>query len=138
VLRRGTTSGVNNYTVATGYAGTSYTNTSLVNGTTYYYVVAATGTYGTGTNSLQVSATPFNGATPNIVFTGATANGVVVTGTGGLAGVNYYVLTTTNLTLPPASWTPAATNFFDGNGGFNFTNGINPTNAPQFFQLEVP
>jgi len=138
VIRRGTTSGVNNYTVATGYAGTSYTNTSLVNGTTYYYVVASMGTYGTGTNSLQVSATPFNGATPNIVFTGATANGVVVTGTGGLAGINYYVLTTTNLTLPRANWTPVVTNYFDGAGGFNFTNGINPTNAQQFFQLEVP
>jgi fibronectin type 3 domain-containing protein len=138
VLRRGTTSGVDNYTVATGYAGTSYTNTSLVNGTTYYYLVAATGTYGTGTNSLQVSATLFNGANPNIVFTGATANGVVVTGTGGLAGVNYYVLGTTNPALPRANWTPVVTNFFDGSGGFNFTNGFNLTNAPQFFQLEVP
>jgi len=138
VLRRGTTSGVDSYTVVTGYAGTSYTNTSLVNGTTYYYVVAATGTHGTGTNSLQASATPFNGATPNIVFTGATANGVVITGTGGLAGINYYVLTTTNLSLPRASWTSVNTNFFDGTGGFNFTNGANPMNGGQFFQLEVP
>jgi hypothetical protein len=37
---------------------TSYTNTSLVNGTTYYYVVSATDGINVSSNSIQVSATP--------------------------------------------------------------------------------
>jgi hypothetical protein len=37
---------------------TSYTNTGLVNGTAYYYVVSATGGINTSSNSIEVSATP--------------------------------------------------------------------------------
>jgi len=37
---------------------TSYTETGLTNGTTYYYVVSATDGVGEGANSTQVSATP--------------------------------------------------------------------------------
>ena len=37
---------------------TSYTNTSLVNGTTYYYVVSATDGVNVSSNSIEVSATP--------------------------------------------------------------------------------
>lgn len=137
-LKRGTTSGNETVTVVAAYSGTTYTNVNLPNGTTCYYVVTATSTYGTSTNSLEASATPFNGATPRVVYTGATANGIIATGTGGLAGVNYYVLTSTNPALPRTNWIPLATNYFDGNGAFNFTNGISPTNTRQFFQLEVP
>ena len=55
---RSTTSGSGYTSVATGLTGTSYTNTGLTNGTTYYYVVTATNTGGTSANSSQVSATP--------------------------------------------------------------------------------
>jgi hypothetical protein len=43
-------------------AATSYTNTGLVNGTNYYYVVSAVNAFGESSNSVQVSATP---AVPN-------------------------------------------------------------------------
>jgi len=57
-LKRGTSAGGENFTVVTGYTGTTYTNTGLANGTTYFYVVTATGAGGTSGNSAEVSATP--------------------------------------------------------------------------------
>src|SRR5207253_6904614 len=39
-------------------AGTVYTDTNVVNGTTYYYVVAASNACGNSADSVQVSATP--------------------------------------------------------------------------------
>ena len=57
-LKRGTSAGGENVTVVTGYTGTTYTNTGLANGVTYYYVVMATGAGGTSGNSPEVSATP--------------------------------------------------------------------------------
>ena len=58
ILKRGTSSGNETTTVISGYTGTSYTNTALANGTTYYYLVAATDAGGTGPNSSEASATP--------------------------------------------------------------------------------
>ena len=57
-LKRGTGAGTESVTVVTGYAGTTYTNTGLANGVTYYYVVTATGASGTSGNSPEANATP--------------------------------------------------------------------------------
>ncbi|WP_052339257.1 glycoside hydrolase family 9 protein [Gorillibacterium massiliense] len=57
-VQRSTTSGGPYTAVATGLTSTSYTNTGLTNGTTYYYVVNAVNTAGTSANSAQVSVTP--------------------------------------------------------------------------------
>jgi len=48
--------------------------------------------------------------------------------------LHYVVLTTTNLTAPIASWTPMATNSFNPDGSFTYTNGVigNTTNALYF------
>ena len=56
-LKRGTSAGNENVTVVSGYAGLTYTNTGLVNETTYYYVVTATGSGGTSGSSAEASAT---------------------------------------------------------------------------------
>ena len=46
------------YTIIASLTGTSYTDTNVVNGTTYYYVVSAVNTGGEGPNSAEVSAKP--------------------------------------------------------------------------------
>jgi len=57
VLRSTTGGGAYN-SVVTGLTATTYTDTGLTNGTTYYYVVQAVTAAGTSGNSNQVSATP--------------------------------------------------------------------------------
>ena len=60
-VQRSTTSG-GPYTTIGSPTTTSYTDTAVTNGTTYYYVVAAVNTAGQSANSSQVVATPTAGA----------------------------------------------------------------------------
>lgn len=62
-VKRATTSGGPYTTVATNVTGTSYVNTGLTNGTTYYYVVSAVNTAGESANSAVASASPSGGST---------------------------------------------------------------------------
>ena len=57
-IYRGTSSGNETTTVIGNYTGTSFTNTGLADGTTYYYVVTATNAGGLGARSPEASATP--------------------------------------------------------------------------------
>lgn len=57
-VKRGLSLGNETTLVVSGYSGTAYTNSGLVNGTTYYYVVTASGTKGSSGNSPEVNATP--------------------------------------------------------------------------------
>jgi hypothetical protein len=58
-VKRGTTSG-GPYTQVAAPTSTSFSDTSLTNGTTYYYVVSALGSAGESANSAQVSAVPIS------------------------------------------------------------------------------
>jgi len=58
IIKRATTSGGTYTTIASGVADTSYVDTDVVNGTTYYYVVIAVNDYGESENSNEASATP--------------------------------------------------------------------------------
>jgi fibronectin-binding autotransporter adhesin len=73
-------------------------------------------------------------------FGGTVVSGanVIFSGTGGVASGTYYVLATTNVALPRTSWMTIATNMFDANGNFTFTNSMNPSVPRQFFQLQLP
>ena len=72
---RGTTSGGENSTpIATGLTGTSYTDSSVTNGTTYFYTAKALNAAGTSGASNEASATPelpIPPAPTNLTATGA-------------------------------------------------------------------
>jgi len=68
----------------------------------------------------------------------AGTNGIVMSGSGGVANGTYYVLGSTNLALPPNLWTFIATNQFDAGGNFNFTNAISPNTPQNFYLLQLP
>jgi len=57
-VKRTTTSGLNYALVKSGVTATSYTDTTVSNGTTYFYVVSAQNANGESPNSSEVSATP--------------------------------------------------------------------------------
>ena len=63
VLLQSTTNG-GAYTMIASSPATTYLDTNLINGTTYYYVVYAVGTNGQSANSVQA------GATPNVEISG--------------------------------------------------------------------
>jgi len=83
-LKRGTMNGGSYDTlVASGITATSYTDTGVINGTTYYYVVTGVNGGGESPNSNQASATP--AAAPNPVLevnSGGAIAGTFVTDTG--------------------------------------------------------
>jgi Glycoside hydrolase family 44/Fibronectin type III domain len=67
-VMRSTTNG-SGYTKISSPTTTSYTDTGLTNGTTYYYVVTATNSAGTSGDSNQASATPTGGSSTSIAVT---------------------------------------------------------------------
>ena len=66
-VKRSTTSG--GETLLTNVATASFTDSGLTNGTTYYYVVSAMLPAGESANSMEASATPSNGAAPDVTVT---------------------------------------------------------------------
>jgi hypothetical protein len=72
---------------------------------------------------------------PVIGALAVSGSNLVISGSGGIGGWTYYVLTATNLSVP--HWTPVVTNQFDANGNFNFTNVINTRAAQTYFLLQL-
>ena len=74
------------------------------------------------------------------VFGSATLSGggLVVSGSNGPPYASYYVLTSTNVTLPMLNWTRAATNQFAADGRFVFTNPVPPGLPVLFQRLQLP
>lgn len=73
---------------------------------------------------------------PGITNFSLSGRNVVINGTNGQAGATYYLLSTTNLTVPRTQWRTLATNVLTA-GNFNFigTNAITSGSAQQFYML---
>ncbi len=129
-VKRSTTSGGPYTNVQTGIMGTSYTNTGLTNGTTYYFVVSATNTFGESGNSSQVSAKPVAPTQVPSVPTGVTAtpsNAQVFLGWNAVSGATgYKIYRGTNVIGSPTS-----NNFTDTGltNGTAYTYQVSATNS---------
>jgi fibronectin type 3 domain-containing protein len=74
-IKRSTTAGGPYSAIATGVSGTLYADTTVTNGTTYYYIVTALSGTGESGNSNQASATP---TTPTTTPPNGSSNGAVL------------------------------------------------------------
>jgi len=79
------------YTLAGTSATTSYTNTSLSIGTTYYYKIAAYNSGGTGTQSSYASIATLPGVPTNVTATANSESSITV-GWGSVTGVTGYYI----------------------------------------------
>jgi autotransporter-associated beta strand protein len=84
-----------------------------------------------GTISVVVNAAPL------ISSASRSGNHFVLRGTGGLSSANFYLLGSTNLSLPIPNWTRLQTNQFDSSGDFTITNDINPASPQTFYRLQL-
>ncbi len=100
------------------------TNSLAINGTLNVVAGAVTGP----TASANITSAKMVGT--NLVIHG-TNNNVPNT------SFRFAVLTSTNLLTPLSNWTPVATNPFNGNGTFDYTNPIVPGVPRQFIDVEA-
>jgi autotransporter-associated beta strand protein len=87
-----------------------------------------------GTLRITVGAS----APPTITTITVGGGNVILSGTNGTAGQNYYVLTSTNVALPLTNWTRAATSMFDSLGNFSYTNAVSPAIRQEYFRIQLP
>lgn len=62
---------------------------------------------------------------------------LLFSGTNGYTGGGYYVLTSTNISLPPGNWIKVLTNSFAAGGSFSITNPMFPGVPAKFYILEL-
>jgi hypothetical protein len=123
--------------------GTYVTNTSNAN-VTHAYAVA--GTYsvsltviGPGGGPSSVTHLSYITTLPATTISSAkVTNGqFILKGGNGPVGSPYRILTSTNVALPLASWTPVWTNVFAADGSYGYTN-ASVTNAGSFYIMVAP
>jgi autotransporter-associated beta strand protein len=113
---------------AGGYSG-SFAITPSAPGPGLAWDTSALTTSGT----LKVAAAP---AGPLIQSITVSAGNIIVSGSNGTQGNDYFVLASTNIALPLSNWTILQTNQFGAGGGFSFTNAISVPR--RFYLLQLP
>ena len=74
---------------------------------------------------------------PAFAAVGGSGANLIFGVTNGIPNRSFYILGTTNLALPFSQWPCVATNVFDSNGNFTFTNSLNPNIGQQYYLLEL-
>jgi autotransporter-associated beta strand protein len=97
---------------------------------------AMTNTVSVCVSPLIASVSPAN--QPQFSLLSTSTGGLVMSGSGGVAGGNFFLLGSTNLLLPLNQWLLLATNQFDSRGGFDFTNPATLGLPQMFYLLELP
>ena len=99
---------------------------------------------GTNVNFAFIGAAPDLGAfeyglnPPPVLGLSPSGPDLIFTASGGPAGGTNYLLTTTNLTVPPSQWVSLATNQFDVTGGVLVTNLPAIGLSSSFYRLRLP
>lgn len=91
------------------------------------------------TSALNTSGTLTAVAVPKPNLTSITTSGgnIVLAGNNGLPNQPLWVLTSTDVSLPLASWTVVTTSNFDGSGNFNINLGV-PADPQRFYAVQAP
>jgi len=103
------------------------------------YVVTLVDNTGASTIDLNIipPVPPANPPTIGSITIGG--GNVILSGTNGTEGKDYYVLASTNITLPVSNWTRLSpTNQFGPGGGFSYTNAVDPNFPQRFYLLQLP
>lgn len=102
---------------------------------TYNVSLTAKGPGGSNTTNVVGAVTVYAPITlGNPVLSGGD---LTFSGTGGIPDAQYRILTSTNVALPLASWTPVVTNVFAPDGSYSYTQSF-LTNPASFFRLVTP
>jgi hypothetical protein len=125
LISRSTTSG-GPYTSIASPTTTSYVDTPVTDGTTYYYVVAAFDAAGVSPNSMQVSATPAAPVTPVTPVTPAAGGVSVTVNPASTHPISPYIYgvngANSTSTFPPGTGSARPANLtFDRSGGNRLT-----------------
>jgi hypothetical protein len=97
------------------------------------YLFVVTNNWGSATSVVATLTVLTSPSFTSITSVGG-GGSFILSGFGGTSAGTYFVLTSTNLAMPLALWTPIATNQFGGHGQFVFTNTA-PTGTPQQFYI---
>ncbi|MGC3990391.1 MAG: fibronectin type III domain-containing protein [Chthoniobacteraceae bacterium] len=143
-LQYSTTSGGPYTTLATGLASSTYLQTGLTYGTTYYYVVSASSLGGTSANSTEISGTP---ASP--LVTDSERNGIstvfglddggspiaTVTVPNSAVGHTYQLFTATDLVNGP--WTAVGSAQAGSGATLTFIADVDATAPTAYFKIVI-
>lgn len=128
---RSTVSGGPYTAIASNLVTIAYTDTSVTNGITYYYVIAAVGSGAQSVDSAEVSATVPIVILPLTLDLAASNNGQLNLSFHGASNQLYVLQTATNVTA--TNWTPVMTNSMT-NGLFNYIV-TNPSDPQRFYRI---
>jgi hypothetical protein len=120
--------------MATNTTGANVTNTYATAGTyTVSLTVSGTGGSNMATSNNYVVVKPIPGIGKPVL----SLTNFIFSGTNGVPGVQYRIVSTNNLTVALSNWPTVFTGTFHSDGSYNYTNSP-ATNTARFFRLVSP